>query len=63
MRHASNKKNIPHVATKRATVYLLEGPTTIKLPVSENPVHKMQARLAKDLVKAMSATLRKAQRR
>ena len=62
MRHASNKK-VPQVATKQATIYLLEGPTTIKLPVRGNPVHKMQAKLKKDLVKAMAATLRDAQRR
>jgi hypothetical protein len=62
MRHASSKK-IPYVATKRATIYLLEGPTTIKLPVPGNPVHKMQAQLEKQLVKAMPATLRDAQRR
>ena len=62
MRQASIKK-IPHVATKQATIYLLEGPTTIKLPVPGNPVHKMQARLEKELLKAMPAALRKAQRR
>jgi len=62
MRHASNKK-IPRVATKRATIYLLEGPTTIKLPVPRNPVHRLQARLEKELMKAMPAALRNAQRR
>ena len=62
MRHASIKK-IPHVTTKRATIYLLEGPTTIKLPVPGNPVHKMQARLEKELVRIMPGTLRGTQRR
>lgn len=62
MRHASNKK-IPHVATQQATIYLLEGPTTIKLPVAKNPVHSLQARLEKEVVKAMPALLRDAQRR
>ena len=64
MRHASIKKNeIPQVTTKRATIYLLEGPTTIKLPVPRNPVHEMQARLEKELKKALPKALRDAQRR
>ena len=63
MRHSANTKTIPHVTTKQATIYLLEGPTTIKLPVPGNPVHKMQANLKKQLVKALSATLRDTQRR
>jgi hypothetical protein len=62
MRHASQKKIEP-VETKQATIYLLEGPTTIKLPVPKNPVHAMQARLEKELAKAMPARLKDEQRR
>jgi hypothetical protein len=62
MRHASQRKIEP-VETKRATIYLLEGPTTIKLPVPKNPVHAMQARLEKELAKAMPARLKDEQRR
>ena len=57
MRHASQRKIEP-VATKRATIYLLEGPTTIKLPVAKNPVHAMQARLEKELAKALPPRLK-----
>jgi hypothetical protein len=57
MRHAAQKKIQP-VTTKRATIYLLEGHTTIKLPVPENPVHKLQARLEKELSKKLPSPLR-----
>jgi hypothetical protein len=52
MRHASLKKIQP-VTTKRATIYLLEGHTTIKLPVPANPVHALQAKLEKELASKM----------
>ena len=57
MRYASQRKIEP-VETKRATIYLLEGPTTIKLPVAKNPVHAMQARLEKELAKALPPRLK-----
>jgi hypothetical protein len=46
----SKKINAP-VARKRSSIQLLDGRTTIKLPIAPNPVHMLQEFLTTELSK------------
>jgi hypothetical protein len=48
------KKIIAPAARKRSSIRLLDGRTTIKLPIAPNPVHMLQEFLTVELAKEKS---------